>query len=172
MKEINGKNNEGESPSFLVELEICGGDEDGFCIKETEGDGKIYVYYSEIDELLQKLRKKRADYIRNKHLSQKSPGSKNTPNNAEGIYKSCAVEGFDGYTRYLRSDEWRELKRKVLQRDGYKCRNCGSSVGLQVHHKSYDRFGGESLDDLITLCVVCHKGVEHNKTAWKRGVVV
>jgi len=162
-----------EGGQFPVELEISGGDEDGFCISELEGDGKIYVYYSEIDDLLQKLRKKRADYIRNKCKSQQSQSSKKKENNIIGAYKSCDfIKNFDGYKRYIRSEDWRNKRELVLKRDGYRCRNCGSGVGLQVHHKCYDRFGDESLDDLITLCNVCHEKVKLNEDAWKRGVIV
>src|SRR5207249_6042182 len=29
---------------------------------------------------------------------------------------------------------YKELHRKILQRDGWRCQNCGSRVGLEMHH--------------------------------------
>lgn len=59
---------------------------------------------------------------------------------------------------------------KAIERDGYKCVKCGSAEMLNVHHK--DRSGGKakpnnSLDNLITLCTVCH-GLEHGEEAASR----
>lgn len=35
---------------------------------------------------------------------------------------------------------------------------CGATTGLQLHHLTYDRVGGEeSLDDLQPLCADCHR---------------
>lgn len=62
------------------------------------------------------------------------------------------------YKEYLNSDQWKEIRDKVLHRDGNKCIKCGSSKNLQVHHNTYDNIynEAENLDDLITLCSKCH----------------
>lgn len=57
---------------------------------------------------------------------------------------------------YLHSDQWKQVKRKVLKRDGHHCQSCGSSLHLEVHHVTYDRLGNEDLSDLVTLCNSCH----------------
>jgi len=45
----------------------------------------------------------------------------------------------------------------VLERDGWRCQECGSMEGLEVHHmKARGRFGDDVMDNLITLCVGCH----------------
>lgn len=59
---------------------------------------------------------------------------------------------------YVNSDEWKRVKKQRLEYDGYKCRNCGSTKNLQVHHKDYNCFQGmEDIKmNLITLCNDCH----------------
>jgi len=49
-----------------------------------------------------------------------------------------------------------ELRKQVLERDGWKCQNCGSSENLQVHHiQSRGQLGADTLENLITLCASC-----------------
>lgn len=67
------------------------------------------------------------------------------------------------YSRYRRSTHWRELRLKVLERDGYRCQGCKATAQqkvLEVHHKTYRRVGRERMEDLITLCQRCH-ATEH-----------
>ena len=74
---------------------------------------------------------------------------------------------------YWRSSEWRALKRAVLRRDRGRCACCKRARGdadprlrgdhkviLEVHHLTYERFGREHMDDLLTLCRRCHS-TEH-----------
>jgi 5-methylcytosine-specific restriction endonuclease McrA len=62
------------------------------------------------------------------------------------------------YMEYLKSDQWKEKRQAVLERDGNKCMLCGDSdTVLNAHHNSYDNVGDEPLGDLITLCCECHK---------------
>jgi len=55
-----------------------------------------------------------------------------------------------------RKRAWRALRLRVIQRDGYRCGDCGRLVldtrKLQVHHLSYDRLGCEKLSD-------CHRRI-------------
>lgn len=49
------------------------------------------------------------------------------------------------------------IKKSVFSRDGHKCRKCGANHGLHCHHiKAVMDGGGDELDNLITLCSVCH----------------
>lgn len=72
------------------------------------------------------------------------------------------------YLRKLSSAEWQSVARRVRMRDGHRCRICGSTVNLEVHHLTY-YVNGRSivgyeekyLDKLITLCSVCH--ARHHK---------
>lgn len=63
------------------------------------------------------------------------------------------------YKELLKTKEWKECREKILARDNYTCKNCGSTKYLNVHHKFY-RSGcmpWEYEDDcLITLCKDCH----------------
>ncbi len=57
----------------------------------------------------------------------------------------------------LGKQTYRRLMKKVLERDGWRCRECGSIENLQVHHKIHrSQQGADSLANLITLCVYCH----------------
>jgi hypothetical protein len=61
------------------------------------------------------------------------------------------------YASYLKSDHWKALSQARRERDGYQCIWCGSNRTLDVHHVTYERFGDEDLDDLVTVCRDCHK---------------
>jgi hypothetical protein len=76
---------------------------------------------------------------------------------------------------YYETDRWKQLSGEVLERDGYHCQICGKkgllngSIGLTIHHKTYDNFSKEKLSDLITFCETCHRIVhEHIMPGGKR----
>jgi hypothetical protein len=64
--------------------------------------------------------------------------------------------------------DWNDRRRRVKERDGYKCTKCDWPNGfkrrartLHVHHKTAISSGGDhSMDNLITLCHVCHRKVD------------
>lgn len=60
------------------------------------------------------------------------------------------------YAHYLKTDEWKETRRKALKRARYKCELCNAEGVLNVHHKTYERRGEEDNKDLIVLCKDCH----------------
>ena len=61
------------------------------------------------------------------------------------------------YESYLKSDEWRDKKNRRMKIDGYKCRACGSTHNLQVHHLNYYSVGHEDVwKDIATICDDCH----------------
>jgi 5-methylcytosine-specific restriction endonuclease McrA len=61
------------------------------------------------------------------------------------------------YAERRSTQEWAILKRQVHRRDGYRCRLCGrDDLELHVHHRSYANYAQERLEDVITLCSVCH----------------
>ena len=58
---------------------------------------------------------------------------------------------------------YRRLMKRVLERDGWRCQQCGSLENLQVHHKiKRSHLGNDSLENLVTLCARCHMG-EHGQ---------
>ena len=53
--------------------------------------------------------------------------------------------------------EYAIVRTRVLERDGWRCQECGAMEGLEVHHmKPRGRLGDDVIDNLITLCVGCH----------------
>ena len=47
---------------------------------------------------------------------------------------------------------------------GYRCEQCGARDRLDVHHLTYDRFGGdERMSDLRVLCRPCHNKAHGRK---------
>jgi predicted restriction endonuclease len=53
---------------------------------------------------------------------------------------------------------YRELRRQVLRRDGWRCQICGRGENLDVHHrKRRSALGHDSETNLITLCRECHQ---------------
>jgi 5-methylcytosine-specific restriction endonuclease McrA len=50
----------------------------------------------------------------------------------------------------------------VLERDGWRCQNCGATERLQVHHKQLrSHSGDDSEENLITLCNCYHELAHH-----------
>jgi putative DNA primase/helicase len=77
-----------------------------------------------------------------------------------------------GYEVYIRGPEWAAISKKVLAHwekvywGG--CAFCYSRGPLQVHHRTYDRFGGhERLTDCIPLCGECHAFADAARKAAK-----
>jgi len=98
-------------------------------------------------EYYQKVKKWREE---NKKAKRKKKGFKQS--------KRC------NYQTFLKSDYWKEVRKMVLKRDGHKCRICFRDKRLHIHHETYKHHFNEKnyLDDLITLCWMCHKDWHHN----------
>lgn len=61
-----------------------------------------------------------------------------------------------------------DQRRRVRKRDGERCRWCGGTSLLAVHHVLYRSQGGpNSMDNLITLCVTHHELVHTNKRIYQ-----
>ena len=73
--------------------------------------------------------------------------------------------------------QWARVRRRVLDRDGYRCRACNRQGRLEVHHVIPLEKGGAPLaeSNLLTLCRGCHIA-EHirgkddgiNRCAWRQ----
>ena len=75
---------------------------------------------------------------------------------------------------YLAGDTKDPIRVAVLERDGFKCTCCGWSRDklnrddprkmLELHHKQQHKDGGENtVENLITLCNVCHDAIHRQK---------
>lgn len=60
------------------------------------------------------------------------------------------------YRAYIASPKWAWKRWAKLQQVGGKCEMCGTRDELEVHHKTYERFGRERGEDLQVLCAICH----------------
>ena len=68
-----------------------------------------------------------------------------------------------GYQNGVQKDFW-NVREYVLYRDGHICQHCGkSNTILNVHHIESRQTGGNSPDNLITLCEKCHKAYHNGK---------
>ncbi len=61
------------------------------------------------------------------------------------------------YLEYIASPQWRKKKEAFKKSKHFKngCFVCGSNK-VDIHHKTYKRFGAERLPDLVALCRACH----------------
>lgn len=73
-----------------------------------------------------------------------------------------------GYLRRLSERKWNRIRREVYKRDKYTCRECGvkyhdiNGNSLHAHHIiPYQVSRDDSLGNLITLCLSCHRKEEH-----------
>jgi len=58
----------------------------------------------------------------------------------------------------LSLEEYAFLREQVLQRDRWRCQECGSSTQLEVHHLiKRSQLGDDTVDNLLTLCAACHR---------------
>lgn len=68
------------------------------------------------------------------------------------------------YGEYLKTDTWKEVRKKMIMRRPC-CERCKSKSVLQVHHKTYARMSNELFRDLCVLCNDCHH--EYHERFWK-----
>ena len=64
------------------------------------------------------------------------------------------------YKNYFHTKEWKAKRLLMLERFGKRCQLCNDSAEfqiLQVHHRTYERFRNEKIEDLTLLCISCHK---------------
>jgi 5-methylcytosine-specific restriction endonuclease McrA len=61
------------------------------------------------------------------------------------------------HREYLQSPVWKQKRQEALAHYGCVCNRC-HEYGTDVHHKTYERVGGEErLEDLEVLCRACHE---------------
>lgn len=58
-----------------------------------------------------------------------------------------------------------KVRRRVLQRDNYRCRRCGVEDNLNLHHVVFrwKREGTHNPDNLITLCWYHHRMIHDRR---------
>ena len=68
------------------------------------------------------------------------------------------------YNNYLNTDQWKELRKKVLIRENGICQGCKINKARDVHHTTYANCGDELLFQLVALCGSCHQKMHLDKT--------
>ncbi len=59
--------------------------------------------------------------------------------------------------KVLRGAAYQRRRRQVLERDGGRCAQCGSSYGVAVHHLRKRSLGRDDrMENLVSLCADCH----------------
>jgi 5-methylcytosine-specific restriction endonuclease McrA len=74
----------------------------------------------------------------------------------------------DGRPSYSSSARWKRIRAQVIERDGGRCRACGSTEDLQAAHLDHDWtldagapvVTSEILARIVTLCQTCHKAYD------------
>lgn len=79
--------------------------------------------------------------------------------------KNISCTRKDKYERHMHSKYWLDVRRSVFERDAFRCVKCGSLSNLHAHHLTYKNIFNEAnhLEDVITLCGICHRGEHLNK---------
>ena len=71
---------------------------------------------------------------------------------------------------YLESKSWIE-KRKEKLKENSLCEKCRRRKATEIHHKHYKSLGSESLNDLVSMCRICHLKTELEKALQKEKVI-
>jgi len=66
------------------------------------------------------------------------------------------MSGKEAYQEYLKSETWETIRAQRLATDNGECVLCGEGA-RHVHHRRYPKkWGTETINDLVSLCVRCH----------------
>lgn len=68
-----------------------------------------------------------------------------------------------GYNKYILSPGWKKKREKAFRLLGRKCSRCNSTVGLEVHHKTYNHLYKETSADVDILCSKCHPSADSER---------
>jgi len=74
-----------------------------------------------------------------------------------------ARDRYRDYTNYLQSDAWRQIRRRVLERDKYLCQACLQARATEVHHVTYDNLFKEFAFELKSVCRACHERIHEGR---------
>jgi len=64
------------------------------------------------------------------------------------------------YNTYISSSaEWDKRRKLILELYDGRCMLCDCDKEIEIHHKTYERLGGEWIEDLVPLCREHHEMV-------------
>jgi len=99
-------------------------------------------------------------------VKKSSENTMQTERNPSGSSSVTLPASHGGYGGTLFDPRWKARRRQILERDGYRCVNCGLDRDLEVHHRQYHFSRGMNVfknpweyDNryLVTLCGTCHQ---------------
>lgn len=64
------------------------------------------------------------------------------------------------YLEYMESEQWKQLRDYVGDFWDWHCALCNSDNKVELHHRTYERFGSEKLTDVVLLCRRCHQAAD------------
>lgn len=64
------------------------------------------------------------------------------------------------YEAYRKTDRWCKLRIAVKMRAKGKCEICRRNDGRELAHLTYEHFFRETMEDLLWLCVPCHRKLD------------
>lgn len=126
-----------------------------------------------------KAKAKAKDSTVRSDLSPKAVKPKSPSKSAKAKQRSAE---YLKYKHYIASKEFKVVRDACFARDNYRCACCGWSPeekdpslkstmrNLTCHHKSYVHLYHEldHLDDVVTLCNVCHCAIHRSPSNFKR----
>ena len=87
----------------------------------------------------------------------------------EGWVEQKSIPSKEDRNAFYQSRTWHAIRENARRRDFYKCRICKLAYVVDVHHLTYERWGGgEFPRDVLSLCRVCH-GKVHGKIEDPKG---
>lgn len=78
---------------------------------------------------------------------------------SEELERKKHEEWFCKYNQYLRTQQWHDLRQRVLERDNHLCQACLKRKATQAHHVSYELYnqlGYSAAFELVSICYSCH----------------
>lgn len=105
--------------------------------KKFELDSFDYSLLEKVDELKVKYRKEITEIVKCKNEKRTD------------VF-------WDDYSEYLKSEQWLEKRKIVLERDKYVCQSCLTKKATQVHHTIGYFRKNEPLFTLFSVCNECH----------------
>lgn len=96
------------------------------------------------------------DFFASKPTPPPKP-SGSTPTSSRAGSLDAAFRRTAEYERYMRSAKWRNVREQMFKLRGKKCERCDATTDLELHHKTYERFGNELPSDLAILCKPHHE---------------
>lgn len=123
-------------------------------------------------------RRKPSDSSIDSYISTASSNVETTYKTADMVwddyYSSVPLEYQLEYRAYLKSQEWKDLRKQVFKRDSHRCVRCGYiGYAKQCHHTNYRGIEtmSFSIDQLETVCYGeggCHERIHSGELPMKK----